>query len=46
MTKRDLKSLATAGTLGLAGFFTFWFFFRRTVKVPTLDPVQVKWERP
>lgn len=46
MTKRDLHSLTVAGGLGLAGFLTFWFFFRRTVKVPLIDPVQVKWEGP
>lgn len=46
MTKKDARAVALAGGLGLAGFLTFWFFFRRTVKVPLIEPAQVKWENP
>lgn len=46
MTKRDVRHIVFGGGVGLAAFFTFWFFKNRKKPIPELAPTQIKWELP
>lgn len=44
MTKKDLKSVAVGGAVGLGFFLGLWYLLRRTKQIPVLNPVTVRWE--
>jgi hypothetical protein len=45
MTKTDTKYLVYGSALGLIGFLSFWFI-RKSVKIPEINPAIIKWDSP
>jgi hypothetical protein len=44
MTKKDLRAIAIGSVLGLGGFATIWWLFKRIRTIPEISPAVVKWE--
>lgn len=44
MTKKDLKAIAIGSVIGISGFATIWWLFKRTRTIPEINPALVKWE--
>jgi hypothetical protein len=44
MTKKDLRVVVLGGGVGLGALALLWWFARKTVTVPVINPATVKWE--
>lgn len=44
MTKKDLRTVVISGGIGIGAILALWWFARRSVVVPVIEPGAVKWE--
>jgi len=44
MTKKDLRTVVISGGIGIGAIALLWWWARKTVTVPVIEPGTVKWE--
>lgn len=45
MTKKDLNAITKGTIIGGGLAFVLWFFFRKTVSIREIRPIDVQWEK-